>query len=156
MEKKHFCESSDKSLIVLQYIKIVTCFENIIESAFQLSLIFFVRTDYEVVICKHMSLQRHDVILIILIRTLLHQHNITIVHMPGKRPFGQSIVYIYDNGQQKVSAPLRFPAMNEVSICSFFVVFYFVTLIDCKMLRIFRKYILNIFLKCYDILFYLC
>ncbi|KAM7339388.1 hypothetical protein ACRRTK_000003 [Alexandromys fortis] len=40
-------------------------------------------------------------------------HNITIVHMPGKRPFGQSIVYIYDNGQQKVSAPLRFPAMNE-------------------------------------------
>ncbi|EPY77622.1 hypothetical protein CB1_001225002 [Camelus ferus] len=33
--------------------------------------------------------------------------------MPGKRPFGQSLVYIYDNGQQKVSAPLRFPAMNE-------------------------------------------
>lgn len=40
-------------------------------------------------------------------------HNITIVHVPGKRPFGQSLVYIYDNGQQKVSAPLRFPAMNE-------------------------------------------
>ncbi|KAL1771089.1 neurobeachin 1 isoform X1 [Sigmodon hispidus] len=40
-------------------------------------------------------------------------HNITIVHMPGKRPFGQSLVYIYDNGQQKVFAPLRFPAMNE-------------------------------------------
>ncbi|XP_070436866.1 neurobeachin-like protein 1 isoform X1 [Equus przewalskii] len=46
-------------------------------------------------------------------------HNITIVHMPGKRPFGQSVVFIYDNGQQKVSAPLRFPAMNEafVSCC---------------------------------------
>ncbi|XP_058520854.1 neurobeachin-like protein 1 isoform X1 [Ochotona princeps] len=40
-------------------------------------------------------------------------HNVTIVHMPGKRPFGQSLVYIYDNGQQKVSAPLKFPAMNE-------------------------------------------
>ncbi|XP_063647641.1 neurobeachin-like protein 1 isoform X8 [Pan troglodytes] len=40
-------------------------------------------------------------------------HNVTVVHMPGKRPFGQSFVYIYDNGQQKVSAPLRFPAMNE-------------------------------------------
>ncbi|XP_075385717.1 neurobeachin-like protein 1 isoform X2 [Tenrec ecaudatus] len=40
-------------------------------------------------------------------------HNITIVHMPGKRPFGQSLVYLYDNGQQKVFAPLRFPAMNE-------------------------------------------
>ncbi|XP_042677877.1 neurobeachin-like protein 1 isoform X1 [Centrocercus urophasianus] len=40
-------------------------------------------------------------------------HNITIVHMPGKRPFGQSIVYVYVNGQQKISAPLRFPAMNE-------------------------------------------
>ncbi|XP_019491163.1 PREDICTED: neurobeachin-like protein 1 [Hipposideros armiger] len=46
-------------------------------------------------------------------------HNVTIVHMPGKRPFGQSLVYIYDNGQQKVSAPLRFPAMNEpfISCC---------------------------------------
>ncbi|XP_066200989.1 neurobeachin-like protein 1 isoform X3 [Saccopteryx leptura] len=46
-------------------------------------------------------------------------HNITIVHMPGKRPFGQSLVYIYDNGQQKVSAALRFPAMNEpfISCC---------------------------------------
>ncbi|KAH0621661.1 hypothetical protein JD844_023204 [Phrynosoma platyrhinos] len=41
-------------------------------------------------------------------------HNITIVHMPGKRPFGQSLVYIYVNGQQKISAPLRFPAMNEI------------------------------------------
>uniref|UniRef100_A0A8C3MD63 Neurobeachin like 1 n=1 Tax=Geospiza parvula TaxID=87175 RepID=A0A8C3MD63_GEOPR len=40
-------------------------------------------------------------------------HNITIVHVPGKRPFGQSLVYIYVNGQQKISAPLRFPAMNE-------------------------------------------
>uniref|UniRef100_H0VBD3 Neurobeachin like 1 n=1 Tax=Cavia porcellus TaxID=10141 RepID=H0VBD3_CAVPO len=40
-------------------------------------------------------------------------HNITIVHIPGKRPFGQSFVSIYDNGQPKVSAPLRFPAMNE-------------------------------------------
>uniref|UniRef100_A0A670XSQ3 Neurobeachin like 1 n=1 Tax=Pseudonaja textilis TaxID=8673 RepID=A0A670XSQ3_PSETE len=40
-------------------------------------------------------------------------HNICIVHMPGKRPFGQSLVYIYVNGQQKVSAPLRFPALNE-------------------------------------------
>ncbi|XP_037379777.1 neurobeachin-like protein 1 isoform X1 [Talpa occidentalis] len=46
-------------------------------------------------------------------------HNITIVHMPGKRPFGQSLIYIYDNGQQKVSAPLKFPAMNEpfISCC---------------------------------------
>ncbi|XP_077175319.1 neurobeachin-like protein 1 isoform X2 [Paroedura picta] len=40
-------------------------------------------------------------------------HHISIVHMPGKRPFGQSLVYIYVNGQQKISAPLRFPAMNE-------------------------------------------
>uniref|UniRef100_A0A8D0HDG0 Neurobeachin-like protein 2 n=1 Tax=Sphenodon punctatus TaxID=8508 RepID=A0A8D0HDG0_SPHPU len=40
-------------------------------------------------------------------------HNISIVHMPEKRPFGQSLVYIYVNGQQKISAPLRFPAMNE-------------------------------------------
>ncbi|OCT63836.1 neurobeachin-like protein 1 isoform X1 [Xenopus laevis] len=40
-------------------------------------------------------------------------HNVTIVHVPGKRPFGQSFVYIYVNGQQKVSAPLKFPSMHE-------------------------------------------
>ncbi|KAM6152194.1 neurobeachin-like protein 1 isoform 1-T1 [Erethizon dorsatum] len=40
-------------------------------------------------------------------------HNVTVVHIPGKRPFGQSFVYIYDNGQPKLSAPLRFPAVNE-------------------------------------------
>ncbi|XP_054827025.1 neurobeachin-like protein 1 [Eublepharis macularius] len=40
-------------------------------------------------------------------------HNISIVHVPGKRPFGQSLVYIYVNGQRKISVPLRFPAMNE-------------------------------------------
>ncbi|XP_058888101.1 neurobeachin-like protein 1 isoform X1 [Acipenser ruthenus] len=40
-------------------------------------------------------------------------HSIAVVHMPGKRPFGQSLVYIYINGQQKLSAPLKFPAMNE-------------------------------------------
>lgn len=65
-----------------------------------------------------MSLQRHSVILVLLMYAFHCQHNITIVHMPGKRPFGQSLVYIYDNGQQKVSAPLRFPAMNEVSTCT--------------------------------------
>nr|XP_056717431.1 neurobeachin-like protein 1 [Euleptes europaea] len=43
-------------------------------------------------------------------------HHISVVHMPGKRPFGQSLVYIYVNGQQKISAPLRFPAMNELFI----------------------------------------
>ncbi|MGH0167376.1 UNVERIFIED_CONTAM: hypothetical protein FKN15_052506 [Acipenser sinensis] len=40
-------------------------------------------------------------------------HSIAVVHMPGKRPFGQSLVYIYVNGQQKLSAPLKFPTMNE-------------------------------------------
>ncbi|XP_069471622.1 neurobeachin-like protein 1 isoform X2 [Ambystoma mexicanum] len=40
-------------------------------------------------------------------------HNIAIVHVPGKRPFGQSLVYIYINGHQKVSTPLKFPSMSE-------------------------------------------
>ncbi|XP_053554652.1 neurobeachin-like protein 1 isoform X2 [Bombina bombina] len=40
-------------------------------------------------------------------------HSVTIVHIPGKRPFGQSLVNIYVNGQQKVSAPLKFPSMSE-------------------------------------------
>lgn len=36
------------------------------------------------------------------------------VHVPGKRPFGQSLVYIYVDGQQKLSAPLKYPTMTEV------------------------------------------
>ncbi|XP_071320781.1 neurobeachin-like protein 1 isoform X3 [Trachinotus anak] len=40
-------------------------------------------------------------------------HNISVVHVPGKRPFGQSLVYIYVDGQQKLSAPLKYPTMTE-------------------------------------------
>nr|XP_054599164.1 neurobeachin-like protein 1 isoform X1 [Nothobranchius furzeri] len=40
-------------------------------------------------------------------------HSIAVVHVPGKRPFGQSLVYIYVDGQQKLSAPLKYPAMTE-------------------------------------------
>ncbi|XP_055494353.1 neurobeachin-like protein 1 isoform X8 [Leucoraja erinacea] len=40
-------------------------------------------------------------------------HSIAVVHFPAKRPFGQSLVYIYVNGQQKLSAPLKFPILNE-------------------------------------------
>lgn len=36
------------------------------------------------------------------------------VHVPGKRPFGQSLVYIFVDGQQKLSAPLKYPTMTEV------------------------------------------
>ncbi|XP_028661999.2 neurobeachin-like protein 1 isoform X1 [Erpetoichthys calabaricus] len=40
-------------------------------------------------------------------------HCIAVVHIPGKRPFGQSLVSIYVNGQQKLTTPLKFPLMNE-------------------------------------------
>uniref|UniRef100_A0A8D3DCA9 Neurobeachin-like protein 2 n=1 Tax=Scophthalmus maximus TaxID=52904 RepID=A0A8D3DCA9_SCOMX len=40
-------------------------------------------------------------------------HSIGVVHVPGKRPFGQSLVYIYVDGQQKLSAPLKYPSMTE-------------------------------------------
>ncbi|CAL8289347.1 unnamed protein product [Lota lota] len=40
-------------------------------------------------------------------------HSVGVVHVPGKRPFGQSLVYIYVDGQQKLSAPLRYPVMTE-------------------------------------------
>ncbi|XP_069790231.1 neurobeachin-like protein 1 isoform X3 [Narcine bancroftii] len=40
-------------------------------------------------------------------------HSIAVVHFPAKRPFGQSQVCIYVNGQQKLTAPLKFPTMNE-------------------------------------------
>lgn len=44
------------------------------------------------------------------------QHSISVVHVPGKRPFGQSLVYIYVDGQQKLSAPLKYPIMTEVRL----------------------------------------
>ncbi|KAM3585663.1 uncharacterized protein V6R79_023778 [Siganus canaliculatus] len=46
-------------------------------------------------------------------------HSISVVHVPGKRPFGQSLVYIYVDGQQKLSAPLKYPTMTEpfISCC---------------------------------------
>lgn len=50
------------------------------------------------------------------------QHYIGVVHVPGKRPFGQSLVYIYVDGQLKLSAPLKYPNMAEVPIkCAFLV-----------------------------------
>ncbi|KAK0136009.1 Neurobeachin-like protein 1 [Merluccius polli] len=42
------------------------------------------------------------------------QHSVGVVHVPGKRPFGQSLVCIYVDGQQKLSAPLKYPVMTEV------------------------------------------
>uniref|UniRef100_A0A671YZK5 Neurobeachin-like protein 2 n=1 Tax=Sparus aurata TaxID=8175 RepID=A0A671YZK5_SPAAU len=46
-------------------------------------------------------------------------HSIGVVHVPGKRPFGQSLVYIYVDGQQKLSATLKYPTMTEpfISCC---------------------------------------
>ncbi|XP_063733785.1 neurobeachin-like protein 1 isoform X2 [Eleginops maclovinus] len=46
-------------------------------------------------------------------------HSIGVVHVPGKRPFGQSLVYIYVDGQQKLSAPLKYPTMTDpfISCC---------------------------------------
>ncbi|KAJ8389791.1 hypothetical protein AAFF_G00114970 [Aldrovandia affinis] len=40
-------------------------------------------------------------------------HNIGVVHVPGKRPFGQSQVFIYVDGHQKLAAPLKYPTMTE-------------------------------------------
>lgn len=45
---------------------------------------------------------------------LSFKHYIGVVHVPGKRPFGQSLVYIYVDGQLKLSAPLKYPNMAEV------------------------------------------
>lgn len=47
-------------------------------------------------------------------KTSRSQHSIGVVHVPGKRPFGQSLLYIYVDGQQKLSAPLKYPIMTEV------------------------------------------
>lgn len=62
------------------------------------------------------------------------QHSIGVVHIPGKRPFGQSLVYIYVDGQQKLSAPLKYPTMTEVRLllkCLVITVYHLIDLSVC-------------------------
>ncbi|XP_036393977.1 neurobeachin-like protein 2 isoform X2 [Megalops cyprinoides] len=40
-------------------------------------------------------------------------HSVGIVHIPGRRPFGQNLVTIYVDGDQRMTAQLRFPSLNE-------------------------------------------
>ncbi|XP_045064507.1 neurobeachin-like protein 2 isoform X2 [Coregonus clupeaformis] len=40
-------------------------------------------------------------------------HSVDIVHIPGRRPFGQNLVTIYIDGKQCKTAQLRFPSLNE-------------------------------------------
>ncbi|KAL0985478.1 hypothetical protein UPYG_G00157390 [Umbra pygmaea] len=40
-------------------------------------------------------------------------HSVDIIHIAGRRPFGQNLVTIYIDGEQCKTAQLRFPSMNE-------------------------------------------
>ncbi|XP_051574482.1 neurobeachin-like protein 2 isoform X2 [Myxocyprinus asiaticus] len=40
-------------------------------------------------------------------------HSVAIVHVPGRRPFGQNVVTVYVDGDLCKTAPLRFPSLNE-------------------------------------------
>ncbi|XP_040899507.1 neurobeachin-like protein 2 isoform X4 [Toxotes jaculatrix] len=40
-------------------------------------------------------------------------HSVAIVHIPGRRPFGQNLVTIYIDGEQRKTAQLRFPSLGE-------------------------------------------
>lgn len=40
-------------------------------------------------------------------------HSVAVVHIPGRRPFGQNLVTIYIDGEQQKTAPLRFPSFSE-------------------------------------------
>ncbi|XP_068425985.1 neurobeachin-like protein 2 isoform X1 [Clinocottus analis] len=40
-------------------------------------------------------------------------HSVAIVHVPGRRPFGQNLVTIYIDGEQRKTAQLRFPSFSE-------------------------------------------
>ncbi|KAK2844496.1 hypothetical protein Q5P01_011155 [Channa striata] len=42
-----------------------------------------------------------------------HWHSVAIVHIPGRRPFGQNLVTIYIDGEQRKTAQLRFPSLSE-------------------------------------------
>ena len=43
------------------------------------------------------------------------QHSVAIVHIPGRRPFGQNLVTVYIDGEQRITAQLRFPSFSEVT-----------------------------------------
>ncbi|XP_056141784.1 neurobeachin-like protein 2 isoform X4 [Lampris incognitus] len=40
-------------------------------------------------------------------------HSVAIVHIPGRYPFGQNLVSIYIDGEQRKTAQLHFPSFNE-------------------------------------------
>ncbi|XP_061572701.1 neurobeachin-like protein 2 isoform X3 [Cololabis saira] len=40
-------------------------------------------------------------------------HSVAIVHIPGRRPFGQNLVTVYIDGEQRKTAQLRFPSFSE-------------------------------------------
>lgn len=40
-------------------------------------------------------------------------HSVAIVHIPGRRPFGQNLVTIYIDGEHRKTAQLRFPSFSE-------------------------------------------
>ncbi|KAM3613566.1 uncharacterized protein V6R79_001520 [Siganus canaliculatus] len=40
-------------------------------------------------------------------------HSVAIVHIPGRRPFGQNLVNIYIDGEQRITAQLRCPSFSE-------------------------------------------
>ncbi|XP_038567538.1 neurobeachin-like protein 2 isoform X2 [Micropterus salmoides] len=40
-------------------------------------------------------------------------HSVAIVHIPGRRPFGQNLVTIYIDGELRKTAQLRFPSFSE-------------------------------------------
>ncbi|KAG7242087.1 hypothetical protein INR49_024133 [Caranx melampygus] len=40
-------------------------------------------------------------------------HSVAIVHIPGRRPFGQNLVTIYIDGEQRKTAQLRFPSLSH-------------------------------------------
>lgn len=45
----------------------------------------------------------------------LPQHSVAIVHIPGRRPFGQNLVTVYIDGEQRMTSQLHFPSLSEVS-----------------------------------------
>uniref|UniRef100_A0A5F8HHG4 Neurobeachin-like protein 2 n=1 Tax=Monodelphis domestica TaxID=13616 RepID=A0A5F8HHG4_MONDO len=40
-------------------------------------------------------------------------HSVAIIHVPGRRPFSQNLLYVYADGQLLKTAPLRCPSLNE-------------------------------------------
>lgn len=63
-----------------------------------------------------LTYQSHVVMSMSPVRPVSLQHSVGVVHVPGRRPFGQNLLTVYIDGEPQKTAQLRFPSLSEVAV----------------------------------------